>query len=173
MEEVLIVDGYNMIGAWPELYRLKDDHFEEARDRLIEMLADYKGYSGRRVILVFDAYKVPGLGASFRQNSLEIIYTKEKETADECIERLVKDLQRRKRSIIVATSDFTEQHVAFGQGALRMSARELLIEIEESRSEVRKRLEKRVKQPKNPLEGRLSEELQDMFERWRRGDPLD
>jgi hypothetical protein len=170
MEEVLIVDGYNMIGAWPELCRLKDDHFEEARDRLIEMLADYKGYSGRRVILVFDAYKVPGLGASFRQNSLEIIYTKEKETADECIERLVKDLQRRKRSIIVATSDFTEQHVAFGQGALRMSARELLIEIEESRSEVRKRLEKRVKQPKNPLEGRLSE---DMFERWRRGDPLD
>lgn len=170
MEEVLIVDGYNMIGAWPELNRLKDDHFEEARDRLIEMLADYKGYSGKRVILVFDAYKVPGLGASFQQNRLEVIYTKEKETADECIERLVKELQRRKRIVMVATSDFTEQHVAFAQGALRMSARELLIELETSRSEVRRRLDRPVARKTNPLEGILSEELQDKLERWRRGE---
>lgn len=82
MEEILIVDGYNMIGAWPELMQLKDENLEEARDRLIELLADYSGFSGRRVILVFDAYKVPGLGASYQQHRLEIIYTKEKETRE-------------------------------------------------------------------------------------------
>ncbi len=169
MEEILIVDGYNMIGAWPELMQLKDENLEEARDRLIELLADYSGFSGRRVILVFDAYKVPGLGASYQQHRLEIIYTKEKETADECIERLVKDLQRRKRSIIVATSDYTEQHVAFAQGGLRMSARELLIELETSRSEVRKRLEQPVSQPANSLESRLSGDIHHILERWRRG----
>jgi len=169
MEEVLIVDGYNMIGAWPELNRLKEDRLEEARDRLIEMLSDYRGYSGQRVILVFDAYKVPGLGASYKQHRLEVIYTKEKETADECVERLVKDLKRRKRSIIVATSDFTEQHVAFAQGALRMSARELLIELTAARQEVRKRLEEPTERVLNPLEGRLSGEMQDILERWRRG----
>lgn len=170
MEEVLIVDGYNMIGAWPELSRLKDERLEEARDRLIEMLADYRGYSGQRVILVFDAYKVPGLGASYKQHRLEIIFTREKETADECIERLVKELSGRRRSIIVATSDLTEQHVAFAQGALRMSARELLIELDSARSEVRKRLEESNERTSNPLEGRLSGDIQDILEKWRRGE---
>jgi predicted RNA-binding protein with PIN domain len=169
MNEELIVDGYNIIGAWPELTELKDDKLEEARDRLIDMLADYQGYSGKRVIIVFDAYKVPGLGASYRQNRLEIIYTKEKETADECIERLVKDLLHRRRQIVVATSDYTEQHVAFAQGALRMSARELLIEWETAKGEVRKRLERAQRKPSNTLEGRLSDEIQDVLEKWRRG----
>lgn len=169
MEEVLIVDGYNIIGAWPELVALKDDKLEEARDRLIEMLADYQGYSGKRVIVVFDAYKVPGLGASYQQHRLEIIYTKEKETADECIERLAKQLQRRRRQIVVATSDYTEQHVAFAQGALRMSARELKVEWESAQQEVRKRLDRAKSKPSNALEGRLSGEIQDVLERWRRG----
>lgn len=169
MEEILIVDGYNMIGAWPELILLKDDRLEEARDRLIEMLADYHGFSGQRVILVFDAYRVPGLGASYKQHRLKIIYTKEKETADECIERLVRELSGRRRRIIVATSDLTEQHVAFALGALRMSARELLLEIENARTQVRKKLEEPVERVSNPLEGRLSGEIQDILEKWRRG----
>ena len=62
MSQILLVDGYNMIGAWSELRQLADDNLEDARDRLIELLANYQGFSGKRIILVFDAHQVPGAG---------------------------------------------------------------------------------------------------------------
>ncbi|MBY0081170.1 NYN domain-containing protein, partial [Paenibacillus polymyxa] len=124
---------------------------------------------GRRVIVVFDAYRVPGLGKTFAQSKVQIYFTREKETADECIERLVRELSSKRRSIYVATSDQVEQHVAFGQGALRVSARELLIEIEESEREVQKRIQQdNAKLSRNSLDGKLSPELRKLFERWRR-----
>lgn len=169
MEEYLIVDGYNMIGAWPELIRLKDVNLEEARDRLIRMLADYQAYSGMKTYVVFDAYKVPGLGGKYRESRVTVWYTKEKETADEVIERLVRELGGRRRRVIVATSDLAEQTVAFGQGALRKSARELLIDIQESRKEVRKKLHELEEKPANSFDARLDDKVKRMFEKWRRG----
>lgn len=65
--DVLLVDGYNMIGGWPELSALSETGMQGARDRLLDMLADYQAFTGRRVIAVFDAYRVPGLGRSFVQ----------------------------------------------------------------------------------------------------------
>lgn len=59
--DILIVDGYNMIGAWPELVQLKQRDLAAARDRLIEILAEYQGFTGFKVIVVFDAYDVKGL----------------------------------------------------------------------------------------------------------------
>ncbi|MBU5443738.1 MULTISPECIES: NYN domain-containing protein [unclassified Paenibacillus] len=170
VRDVLLVDGYNMIGSWPELVELARISLQDARDRLLERLAEYQAFSGRRVIVVFDAYKVPGLGASYVQSKVEIHFTKEKETADECIERFVRELSRRRRQIYVATSDSVEQHVAFGQGALRVSARELSIEIEQSRKEVKGMIERDgAVSHKNPLAGKLSPDIRNLFEKWRRG----
>lgn len=132
-DDILLVDGYNMIGAWPVLEKLKEYDLEEARDNLLGMLADYQGFTGMQVYVVFDAHQVPGIGATYRKHKLTIVYTKEKETADECIERLCSELFVRRRNIYVATSDLVEQHVAFGKGALRVSARELLIDIEQNK----------------------------------------
>jgi predicted RNA-binding protein with PIN domain len=167
MEDYLIVDGYNIIGAWPELVALKQTSLVEARDRLVEMLADYQSFSGMKTVIVFDAHQVPGLGAKFKQYKLQIIYTKEKETADECIERLVSELYGRRRRIYVATSDFVEQHVAFGKGALRISARELLIDIESSRGEMKRKIEEN-KAARNTFDSKMSQELKNLFEKWRR-----
>lgn len=136
--DVLLVDGYNMIGGWPELVALSQIGMQEARDRLMDLLADYQAFSGRRVIAVFDAYRVPGLGRSFVQGKVQVYFTKEKETADECIERLVGEYSNRRKQIYVATSDFIEQHIIFAQGALRISARELHLEIEENQKQVKK-----------------------------------
>ncbi|KQY85762.1 RNA-binding protein [Paenibacillus sp. Root52] len=167
--DVLLVDGYNMIGDWPELSKLAQSGLEEARNRLLSRLADYQAFSGRKVIVVFDAYLVPGLGKSFTQSKIQIYFTKEKETADECIERLVRELSMRRRQIYVATSDMVEQHVIFGQGALRVSARELLIEVEQNEKELQKRLEERQSQTtRNTLGGKLSPDVLKQFERWRR-----
>lgn len=167
--DVLLVDGYNIIGAWPELFALTRFGLQEARNRLLERLADHQSYSGRKVIVIFDAYRVLGIGKTFSHSKVQVYFTKEKETADECIERLVRELSSRRRSIYVATSDLVEQHVAFGQGALRLSARELLVEVEESERNVQKQIEQNTqKVHRNTLNDALSPEMKKMFEKWRR-----
>ncbi|MGG4033478.1 NYN domain-containing protein [Paenibacillus cisolokensis] len=168
-EDVLLVDGYNMIGAWPELEKLKDTDMEGARDRLLDLLADYQGFTGMRIYVVFDAHQVPGLGAKYRQHKLTVLFTKEKETADECIERLVIDLQRRGRNIYVATSDLVEQHVAFGKGALRVSARELRLDIEHCRNRIEQTLREERPEMRMTLDGKLSLDVRMQLERMRRG----
>ena len=127
--QILLVDGYNIIGAWSELRKLKEVKLLEARDRLIELMAEYKAYTGTRVIVVFDAHLVPGIENKKKQYNVEVIYTRKNEIADERIEKLTKELSGRRVQIYVATSDLTEQRVIFGQGALRKSARELEIEM--------------------------------------------
>ncbi|WDH82176.1 NYN domain-containing protein [Paenibacillus urinalis] len=170
LRDVLLVDGYNMIGAWKELFTLAQTDLDGARDKLLAKLAEYQGFSGRRVIVVFDAYRVPGLGKSFTESKVQVYFTKEKETADECIERLVGELSSRRRQIYVATSDMVEQHVIFGQGALRLSARELLIELEQNEKEVGKRIKEdfQKKSTKNTIDSKLTPEMRKLFEQWRR-----
>lgn len=169
MEEFLIVDGYNIIGAWPELQKLKDTELEEARDKLIHTLAEYQSFSGMKVYLVFDAYKVPGLGKKYLQSNLRVLYTKEKETADELIERLVTQLMGRRRQIYVATSDMIEQHVIFGKGALRMPSSELLVKIQQSQKELQVKIREETFSKRNTFDSNLKNEVKDLFEKWRRG----
>ncbi|MFE4714449.1 NYN domain-containing protein [Paenibacillus sp. NPDC056722] len=167
--DVLLVDGYNMIGGWPDLAALSKKGMQEARDRLLDLLADYQAYSGRRVIAVFDAYRVPGLGRSFVQGKVQVYFTKEKETADECIERLVGEYSHRRRQIYVATSDFVEQHVIFAQGALRISARELRLEVEDNQKEVKKAIEPgSTGSIRHSLEDKLPPDVRSRLENWRR-----
>ncbi|TDF91434.1 NYN domain-containing protein [Paenibacillus piri] len=169
IQEILIVDGYNIIGAWPELQKLKEINLAEARDRLIEVLAEYQSFSGMKVLLVFDAYYVPGLGGKYVQSKLRIYYTKEKETADELIERLVTQHIGRRKQIYVATSDMTEQHVIFGKGAFRIPASELLVKIRQSRREIRQKIRDDVPAKRNTFDSNLSAEMKDLLEKWRRG----
>lgn len=168
MNNILIVDGYNMIGAWKELRPLKDSNLEEARNRLLELMAEYKAAMGWRVIVVFDAYHVSGVEKIYIQNNVEVIYTRKNETADERIEKLSSELQGRKTQIYVATSDMTEQNVIFGNGALRKSARELEIEMQIIQSKISKSVQTSQKeQPKSRIQ--LPKEVELAFEKWRRG----
>jgi predicted RNA-binding protein with PIN domain len=167
--DILLVDGYNIIGSWPDLKVLKERDLPAARDRLIEKMAEYQAYSGYRVIVIFDAYDVQGAAKKFKNHKVEVIYTKENETADQLIEKLAISLANRKTQIHVATSDFTEQWQIFGQGALRKSARELLTEM----SQIEKGIEKKVKkiQEKKPVSKiPISDEMAEIFEKWRRGE---
>ncbi|WCK54674.1 NYN domain-containing protein [Aneurinibacillus sp. Ricciae_BoGa-3] len=169
MEQILIVDGYNVIGDWGQLKEHKENSLEEARNELLSMLADYQAYTGIKVIVVFDAYNVKGIGRKIKQFRLDIRYTKEKETADEMIERLVRELSHRQRQIYVATSDNTEQHVTFGYGALRKPVRELWIDVKQAQADIGEKVKKAKEKPK----GRglvLDDHVQKIFEKWRRGE---
>lgn len=168
MQTILLVDGYNMIGAWKQLRHLRDSNLEEARNRLLELMAEYKAALGWRVIVVFDAYHVPGVESSFVQHAVEVIYTRKNETADERIEKLTNELKGRKIQIYVATSDLTEQNVIFGQGALRKSARELEIEMEIIQSGISSEVKNiRDEKPKSRIQ--LTKEVEIAFEKMRRG----
>ena len=169
MREYLIVDGYNVIGAWPELSKLKDLDLEDARSRLIDMLANYQAYSGTHVTLVFDAHQVPGLGRTYEQSRLAVVYTREKETADALIERLVTVLIGRRRRVYVATNDMTEQHVIFGKGAFRLTTRELLVKVKQGQQDVRESIQADRPHKRNILDNKLTEEQKRLFEKWRRG----
>ncbi|MDQ0272557.1 NYN domain-containing protein [Cytobacillus purgationiresistens] len=165
--DILLVDGYNIIGAWPELRELKNTDLEAARDRLIEKMAEYQGYSGYRVIVVFDAHFVKGTERKIKNYNVEVIFTRTNETADERIEKLAIDLSDIRTQIHVATSDFTEQRVIFGQGALRKSARELLIEMNHVDNQIGKKV-KKTQENKPVSKIPLSAEVAEIFEKWRR-----
>lgn len=168
MTDVLVVDGYNIIGDWDELKRLKEIDFEQARIRLIEKMAEYKAFTGYRVIIVFDAYYVPGTANKWEEYKVEIIYTKENETADERIEKLVKELKNVVNQVYVATSDYAEQRTIFGRGALRKSARELHIELRDMEIEIEKSINQH-KKTKRTIKIPLNDDILEKFERWRRG----
>ncbi len=129
-KQLLLVDGYNMIGAWPELSLLKkQDHLEEAREVLLNRLSNYAKYQGLEIIVVFDAQLVPGIQKSYQKYQLTVVFTKEDETADSYIERTAGELNDRLTQVTVATSDLAEQWTVFSQGALRTSARELYKDV--------------------------------------------
>ncbi|SES11824.1 NYN domain-containing protein [Salisediminibacterium halotolerans] len=168
MRRILLVDGYNIIGDWPELKELQQADLEGARDMLIERLAEYQAYTGTEVMVIFDAHMVPGLGKKYRNFAIEIIYTREKETADERIEKLVNDLKRVDKQIYVATSDFVEQRVIFASGAYRKSARELRTEMEQIEEHISEDVEQSNKQKARtrlPIAKEVAERLEQMRRR--------
>ena len=141
-DDYLLVDGYNIIFAWQELKELADINIDSARDKLIEKLANYQGYKGCKLILVFDAYKVKGGKENvIKQGNLWIVYTKEAETADRYIAKTSLELTG-KGMVRVATSDALIQMIIFGSGAVRTSARELEAEVKYVEGQILEKLEK-------------------------------
>lgn len=130
----LFVDGYNIINDWENLKALSKTSLEEARIALIDILIEYAHLTKEKIILVFDAYMVKKSGGkSYQKDGLEIVFTKEFETADHYIEREL-DKIGKLRNVRVATSDNTEQQLILARGGTRISARELEIEINHSKT---------------------------------------
>lgn len=137
-ESYLLVDGYNIIFAWEDLHELSEHSMDAARNKLMETLSNYQGYTSQKVILVFDAYKVEGFsGEVTRWHNIDVVFTKEAETADQYIEKTAHAIGR-KYKVTVATSDGLEQVIIRSQGCLLMSARELREEIERIKVEIRR-----------------------------------
>ena len=140
-KEYLLIDGYNIIFAWDELKSTAKDSLENARSLLIERLVTYKIFKKLEIIVVFDAYKVKGNpGEKEKINGIDIVYTKEAQTADSYIEKTAAELTKNYK-VTVATSDNLEQMIIFGSGALRMSARTLKEDIGIVEETVRKMID--------------------------------
>ena len=148
----LIVDGFNVIFAWDELSALAERDLEQARQKLMELLANYSSFTRTETILVFDAYRVPGgkgerfvkgqypdlpqqafvaggKGERFDFHGIHVVYTRENETGDAYIEQLCHDIGKNEQ-VRVVTSDNLIQVSALRSGVLRVSAREFGEELD-------------------------------------------
>ena len=127
---MLIVDGYNIVFAWDELRDLAQLNIDSACGRLADILTNYAGYKGVKLMLVFDAYKTPAVTPNkLRSESIEIVYTRSGQTSDAYIESFCSE-NRKKYRMKVATNDGLVQLSIMRTGALRMSAYELLRDVE-------------------------------------------
>lgn len=166
--EFLLVDGYNIIHAWPELLELSELSLESARLKLMDMLSNYQGYRKITVILVFDAYLVKGnQGSVNMHDNIYVVYTKEAETADNYIERVVNRMPKH-YSVRVASSDGLVQLISMGGGAVRMSAAELKNELNSTVKTMRERYISKRPPKNNMLEDNLDEHTRSILEMMRR-----
>ena len=157
-KEYLLIDGYNIIFAWEDLRELAGRDIMAARDKLIDLIVDFAGFRKEHVILVFDAYKVRGgKGEVIRVGDIDVIYTKEAETADLYIEKAAHELTK-KYKVTVATSDAVEQVIIYGAGAYRMSAQNLLEELMLTKGMMREHYEKREGKKEGGLLAEMDEE---------------
>ncbi len=135
-EDYLLEDGYNIIFAWEELEAVAKASLDDARVALMDLLCNYQGFRGCKVILVFDAYKVHGGRETVEPyKSITVVYTKEAETADAYIEKATYRLGKDNR-VRVATSDGLVQLIILGHGALRVPASAFKKEVEEAAGQI-------------------------------------
>jgi len=165
--EYLLVDGYNIIFAWKDLRDLAESSLEDARIKLLDVLCDYQGYKQNRVIAVFDAHLRRGAESVEAYNNIQVVFTKEAETADNFIERTTAVLAKHDK-VRVVTSDYTEQIIIMGQGAIRISASDFRREIDTLHSEAQKRFLNKRPVKKNPLIELLDEKTAELLEQMRR-----
>lgn len=166
MKDYLIIDGYNILNAWDDVFDLDMLSMEEARIKLLDILSDFQGHSGYRLVVVFDAYKVKdGLGSIDTHDNINVIFTRENQTADNFIERFVRNYGAGKR-IHVATGDYLEQKTVLQKGGFRMTPAELRTEVFSSKK--KNSSEKYKKKDRDFLENRLTGEQRSIFEAMRR-----
>jgi len=155
-EEYLLVDGYNVIHAWPELKQLADENMENARIKLLDILSNYQGIRKCRLMVVFDAYRVQRhVEEIFDYHNIRVVYTKEAQTADQFIEKFAHD-NHEKYDITVATSDALQQIIIRGAGCSLLSARELKAEIEQACLALKQEYENMQRKDSNHLIDKLS-----------------
>ncbi|MGB9792427.1 MAG: NYN domain-containing protein [Thermacetogeniaceae bacterium] len=171
MEGLLLVDGYNVLNAWPELARLASEDLEHARERLISCLSEFHALSGLNILVVFDAHNVKGgVEREEEKGGIKVVYTKEGETADQWIERFAAryrtNPQREAVPLFVTTFDWLEQRIVAAQGAYRITPAELRSELLRLKEE-----EKKFHRPvfeRNYLDNYLTDRIRKIFEVWRR-----
>jgi len=166
--KTVFVDGYNVINSWPNLKKIKDYSYESSRQQLIDTLRNYSEFKGYKIFIVFDAHMVKGsLEKKERQGNLVVVFTKEGETADNYIEKMVNNIGR-KSEVCVVTSDSLEQQVAFQRGATRMSSIEFYHEVIGIEKKIETKTERKYLEKRNWLEERIDEKTLEKLEKIRR-----
>ena len=147
----LVVDGYNIINAWPRLKRVSDEDLELAREMLVAIIHEYSKIKDED------------------HHGVTIVYTKENQTADTYIEKFISGLSKYDQ-VYVATSDYAEQQIVLGKGCFRVPARELIEELDRYKDSFRKANKSRSNRfnSMNRLENKIDSDIYEKLEKIRR-----
>lgn len=170
-KKILIVDGYNIINAWENLKEKGEKHgLDSAREELNSTMSEFASFAGYKVIVVYDAYKVKSFDdRKYKGKNMHIIYTKEKETADTYIEKLISTLgDKRYLDVTVATDDIAEQQIVIGKGGSRISTVQLKIEVENSQKKLQNSIKKTSQTNINSMMDMLQEDVREKLEKMRK-----
>ena len=141
--ERLLVDGYNVIHAWPELKGLMKHSLEDARDRLVDRLAVYSQVTGADVTVVFDAHRTAAMAsAEEMRNGVRIVFTRKGMSADHAIERMAYRLAGDRDPMMVATNDRFQRDLVAGMGGAVISAEELQRRVVEAEKQMSRNVQK-------------------------------
>ncbi len=162
LRPLFVIDGYNVVFAWEAFAALAKVNLDSAREALLDVLLNYQGYKKVDMLVVFDGYKLagnPGTRHDYEKlsadaGSFRVVYTREAETADRYIEKVIYE-QGKKRELWVVTSDQPVQMAALGDGAARFSAREFYAEVAGASEEIRAKLAAQRKERNLPFQGIL------------------
>jgi uncharacterized protein len=171
-EARLLVDGYNVIGAWTWLKTIRDrEGLETARRDLIEVLINYAALKSYETQVVFDAHYQNTPSVTEPHTSLlSVHYTAFDQTADTYIEKICASHFRQRhdksRRLIVATSDTAQRLTAIGYGAEWLSTKLLATEVDLASNKMKSR-----KRPPKQSSGRflfnsLDPKSQQALEKW-------
>ncbi len=168
LKEYLILDGYNVINSWPKVQKIAEISLDEARGALVDLMAEYKSFKGVEIIIVFDAYLVKGTKKLKEEiKGVKVVYTKERETADSYIERLIGELSERNQ-VSVVTNDWAEQQMILGSGAARITVRELVLDFDAAKGKIHRRSEKLGKIVSNSISKNIDREILRKLEKFRK-----
>ena len=141
--ETLLVDGYNVVHAWPDLKALLRHSLEDARDRLIDRMAVYSQVYGSDVTVVFDAHKTAALAQGKEERGgVHVVFTRKGMSADHAIERLAYSITGRGQPLMVATNDRFQRDLVAGMGGAVISAEELERRVVEAEKQLSRTVER-------------------------------
>lgn len=166
----LFLDGYNVIHALGRYKGLSDASLESARYGLIDDLVDYRAFTGEVVTVVFDAYTTKGRKTKIELfKGVNVVYTREHQTADSFIEAEAEKLSQDPKNLVrVVTSDWAEQQVVLGSGAVRLTPREYEYELERVKQAIKDKLPENTRVG-DSIESQLSNETKALMDAMRKG----
>lgn len=166
--DYILVDGYNVINSWKNLKELKDESLEDARDKLVDMLQETAALKAIGIAVVFDAHFVKGsIEKHEKVGKIEVVYTKEGESADCYIERKVVELSK-KVVVGVVTSDYLEQRITLQMGGIRITPKELFDDIRNLKRRVNEKTKLSYIDERNTLENYVNKDILEKLEKMRR-----
>lgn len=155
-KELIIIDGYNILNAWEKYNSFLKLSFENARNELIFDMGEFSKLINKDLLLVFDAYKINSIQSKEKIKGIDVVYTRQNETADQYIEKKMDKLGK-KILITVATDDILIQKLVTQRKGLILTSKELLYRYENLKNKIT-RLEKKNRITNKSYINTLSEE---------------
>ena len=136
----ILVDGYSLLHGWPELMPGEPPHSALARERLIQILTQYSDAVGTPVTVVFDgAGRRGGPGPKESTASVEVLYSRPGQTADQIIERVAHRMKPY-GEVLAVTNDFAERDTVIAMGGLASSCENFIYSIESALKDLKREI---------------------------------